>query len=137
MKRIQKKEYFKFFYKDIYNIIKNENYLQYKFNDYELRLFNYSLNYGEEITSDIFMNTINYNITHPKISIIIPIYNSENYIKECLNSLIYQTFKIFEIICVNDGTSDNSIEIIREFQKKDERIHIISQKIVEIQEILE
>jgi len=128
LKRVQKKEYFKFFYKDIYNIIKNEKYLQYKFNDYELRLFNYSLNYGEEITSDIFMNTINYNNTHPKISVIIPIYNSEIFIKECLNSLIYQTFKNFEIICVNDDSSDNSIDIIREFQKKDKRIHTISQK---------
>ena len=127
MKRIQKKEYFKFFYKDIYNILKNGNYLNYKFNNYELRLFNYSLNYGEEIASEIFINTINYNITYPKISIIIPFYNSENFIKECLNSLIYQTFKNFEIICVNDGSSDNSIEILREFQKKDKRIHIIAQ----------
>ncbi len=128
LNRIKNKEYFKIFYKDICNILIKGNYLQYKFNNYELRLFNYSINYGEEIASDIFFNTINYNITYPKISIIIPFYNSENFIKESLNSLIYQTFKNFEIICVNDGSTDNSIEILREFQKKDKRIHIISQK---------
>ena len=127
LKRIKNKEYFKFFYKDIYNILKKGNYLKYKFNNYDLRIFNYSLDYGEEIASEIFINTINYNITYPKISIIIPFYNSENFIKESLNSLIYQTFKNFEIICVNDGSSDNSIEILREFQKKDKRIHIIAQ----------
>ena len=127
LNRIKIKEYFKFFYKDVYNILKNGNYIKSKFNNYELRLFNYSINYGEEIASDIFFNTINYNISYPTISIIIPFYNSENFIMECLNSLIHQTFKNFEIICVNEGSTDNSLEILRDFQKKDKRIRIIAQ----------
>ena len=54
-------------------------------------------------------------------------YNSKNNITECLNSLINQTFKNFEIICVDDGSTNNSSEILKEFEKKDERVRIIYQ----------
>lgn len=64
----------------------------------------------------------------PKISIIVPIYNVEKYIKDCLTSLINQTLNDIEIICVNDGTEDKSMSIVKEFQKKDEKITIINQK---------
>jgi len=60
----------------------------------------------------------------PKISIIVPIYNVNLYLKECLNSLIKQTLKNIEIICVNDGSTDNSFEIIMEYMN-DNRIIII------------
>ena len=46
-----------------------------------------------------------------KISIIIPVYNVEDYLKECLDSLLRQTFTEFEIICIDDGSSDNSLDI--------------------------
>ena len=61
------------------------------------------------------------------ISIIVPIYNTENYLEECLNSLINQTFKDIEIICINDGSTDNSLEILKAYAKKDTRIKIFSQ----------
>lgn len=64
----------------------------------------------------------------PKISIIIPIYNASKYIKRCLNSLIKQTYGDFEIICVNDGSKDNSLEILKKYSKKDNRIKIINQE---------
>ncbi len=64
----------------------------------------------------------------PKISVIIPIYNMEKYLKECLNSVINQTLKDIEIICVNDGSIDNSLTILKEYEKKDKRIKIINQK---------
>lgn len=64
----------------------------------------------------------------PKVSIIIPIYNSEKYLYQCLNSLIYQTIQDIEIICVNDGSSDNSSLILNEFSKKDNRIIILNQE---------
>ena len=64
----------------------------------------------------------------PKISIIVPIYNSEEYLKECLNSLVNQTFKDIEIICVNDGSTDNSLEIVKYFAEKDSRIKVINQE---------
>lgn len=53
-----------------------------------------------------------------KISIIVPVYNVENYIKECLNSLVNQRYKNIEIICVNDGSTDNSLNILKEYEKK-------------------
>ena len=46
------------------------------------------------------------------ISIVIPVYNVEKYLKECLDSILNQTFKDFEVICVNDGSTDNSLEIL-------------------------
>lgn len=59
----------------------------------------------------------------PKFSIIIPVYNVEKYIKECLDSVLNQTYKDYEVIVVNDGTKDNSIEIAKEYPFK-----IINQK---------
>ncbi|WP_295112453.1 glycosyltransferase [uncultured Methanobrevibacter sp.] len=64
----------------------------------------------------------------PKISVIIPVYNDEEYIGRCLNSLINQSLKEIEIICINDGSNDNSLEILEEYKNKDDRIQIISQK---------
>lgn len=63
-----------------------------------------------------------------KISIIIPVFNVENYIERCLNSLINQTLKEIEIICINDGSTDNSLNILHKYQKKDCRITIINHK---------
>lgn len=63
-----------------------------------------------------------------KISIIIPIYNSELYLKRCLDSVINQTYSSLEIILVNDGSTDNSYGICLEYQKKDSRIKVIHQK---------
>ena len=60
-----------------------------------------------------------------KVSVIIPIYNVESYLRECLESVINQTFKDIEIICVDDCGNDNSISIAEDFAKKDERIKII------------
>ena len=61
-----------------------------------------------------------------KISVIIPVYNSEKYLEGCLKSVIYQTYENLEIICVNDGSKDNSLNILEDFKKKDERVKIIS-----------
>ena len=64
----------------------------------------------------------------PKISVIIPIYNTQNYLEKCLDSVINQTFKDIEIICVNDCSKDNSLEILKKYSKKDKRIKIIDFK---------
>ena len=50
-----------------------------------------------------------------KISILIPVYNVENYLRECLDSIIAQTFQDFKVICVDDGSDDKSFEISRTF----------------------
>ena len=61
-----------------------------------------------------------------KISILVPIYNSESFLVECLDSLCNQTLKDIEIICVNDGSSDNSLAILNAYKEKDHRIKVIS-----------
>ena len=63
-----------------------------------------------------------------KISVIIPVYNVENYLSKCLDSVCNQTLKDIEIICVNDGSTDNSLNILNEYAKKDSRIKIISKE---------
>ena len=63
----------------------------------------------------------------PKISVIIPIYKVEKYLRFCLDSLCVQTLKDIEIICVNDGSPDNCGEILKEYEKKDNRFYIINQ----------
>ena len=67
-------------------------------------------------------------IKEPKFSIIIPVYNVENYLSECLDSVIKQTVIDLEIICVNDGTKDHSRAILEEYQKLDPRIQIIDKE---------
>ena len=63
-----------------------------------------------------------------KVSVIIPVYNVEQYLRQCLDSVISQTFKDIEIIIVNDCSPDNSLEIIREYQQKDDRIVLVDLK---------
>lgn len=62
-----------------------------------------------------------------KVSIIVPMYNCSLYIDKCICSLINQTYKNLEIILVNDGSTDNSLEKIEEYQKQDNRIKVITQ----------
>ena len=63
-----------------------------------------------------------------KISVIIPVYNTEDYIEKCIRSIMEQTFKNLEIIIVNDGTTDKSIDICKKLQEEDNRIIIINQE---------
>jgi glycosyltransferase involved in cell wall biosynthesis len=62
------------------------------------------------------------------ISIIVPVYNVEHYLERCLNSIIKQTYSNIEIIIINDGSKDNSLEVCQRYQQKDNRIRIISKK---------
>lgn len=62
------------------------------------------------------------------ITIVVPIYNTEKYLKKCIDSIISQTYKNIEIILVNDGSTDNSKKICEEYEKKDDRIKLINKK---------
>lgn len=64
----------------------------------------------------------------PKISVIIPVYNMEKYIGECLDSVLGQTLRDIEVIIINDGSKDNSLKIIKEYTKKDNRIVVIDKE---------
>lgn len=63
---------------------------------------------------------------NPKVSIVVPVCNVETYLRECLDSVINQTLKEIEIICVDDGSKDHSLQILREYEKKDNRIKVIT-----------
>lgn len=63
-----------------------------------------------------------------KISVIVPIYNVEDYLVRCLDSLVSQTLKDIEIICINDGSTDNSLEILNAYAQRDNRIIVINKK---------
>ena len=62
-----------------------------------------------------------------KISIIVPVYNNEKFLEKCLNSLINQTLKNIEIICINDESTDKSLQLLEKFANIDKRIQIINQ----------
>ncbi len=86
----------------------------------------------------IFISFCNYNedylfdyskffLTNKKISIVIPVFNSEKYLSACLNSVINQTLKNIEIICIDDGSTDNSSIILQSFNDMDNRFIVINQ----------
>lgn len=64
----------------------------------------------------------------PKVSVVVPVYNVETYLGECLDSLCAQSLKDIEIICVNDGSKDGSLRILREYAAKDARIKVIDKQ---------
>ena len=85
-------------------------------------------NYIENLISELERNKKNYNFHNYKVSVIIPVCNSENYIYDCLRSIINQSLKEIEIIVIDDGSRDLSRSIITEFSKYDSRIRFIRQE---------
>ena len=64
----------------------------------------------------------------PKVSVIVPVYNGEKHLDECLASICGQTMKELQIICVDDGSTDSSLDILKKWEKKDPRIEIVDIK---------
>lgn len=75
----------------------------------------------ENISEVFLMNQI-------MISIVIPVYNVEKYIEQCIDSILNQTYPYFELICVDDGSTDSSYEILKKYEKQDSRVIVIQQK---------
>lgn len=67
-------------------------------------------------------------MSEPKVSIVVAVYNAEKYLRQCLDSIANQTLRETEIICVDDGSTDNSLDILKEYKNKDNRFRIIHQK---------
>ena len=65
---------------------------------------------------------------NPKISIIVPMYNSESTIGKCIESILQQTLSELEVILVNDGSTDNTLDICKKYSKRDSRIVVVSQE---------
>ena len=66
-------------------------------------------------------------MNQPRISVLIPVYNAQQYLPDCLAAISRQTFEHFEIICVDDGSTDDSLQILKKFSQQDPRLRIISQ----------
>ncbi len=64
----------------------------------------------------------------PLISVIIPAYNTEKYLAECIDSVLNQTYKNFEVICIDDGSTDGTLKILEQYALKDKQIKVISQQ---------
>lgn len=64
----------------------------------------------------------------PLFSVIVPVYNAEKYISECLDSILNQTFPFLEIVACNDGSTDNSLSVLNSYHEKDERVKVLSQE---------
>lgn len=67
-------------------------------------------------------------MNNPKISFVIPVYNAEKKVKKCLQSILRQTYNNLEVVCVNDGSKDNSLNVLRKMQEQDSRIIIVDQE---------
>lgn len=80
----------------------------------------------EEIKT--YQDSKNMNERRPKVSVIMPMYNQEKYIAECLTSVIRQSLKDIEIIVVNDGSTDSSLKIVQKIKGDDPRVIIIDKK---------
>lgn len=63
-----------------------------------------------------------------KISVIIPVYKTEKFLEKCIRSVMNQTLKELEIICINDGSPDNSLKILKSLEREDKRLKIINQE---------
>ena len=61
-----------------------------------------------------------------KLTVVVPVFNVERYLRDCLDSLLNQTFKNFDIVCVNDASVDSSAEILDEYAKKDCRLKVVT-----------
>ena len=82
---------------------------------------------------EICLEGINYSMNErrsiqPKISIIVPAYNVEKYIRRCIDSILEQTYENFELLLVDDGSTDSTFDILNEYKKKDSRVRVFHKK---------
>ena len=80
---------------------------------------------------DEIINIFNRNIEYypPMVSVIIPVYNTEKYLPKCLDSILNQTYKNFEVLCIDDASSDKSLEILKQYKRKDNRVKVFTHDI--------
>lgn len=92
---------------------------------------NYLLSYPREMiaaSSEVALGFYDKYFNKKKISLIVPVYNASKYLAQCLESLLQQTLNDIEIICIDDGSTDNSYQILLDYAKKDSRISVLHQK---------
>ena len=91
----------------------------------QLQIFRKNVNIKLPMSKNLILGGESLN--QPIVSVIMPVYNGETYLRQCLDSVVNQTLKEIEIICVDDGSSDRSVEILKEYAAKDERVMVLQQ----------
>ena len=129
-------------FRQTFEILKSANF-ESTFNEYKNQLFYYFKSPEltnedkkeiKEIVHDVFkdddliLNACNSFFNDVKVSLIIPVYNAEIFLQESIGSLLNQSLKDIELVCVNDGSTDNSLKMLESFAKKDNRVKVISQE---------
>ena len=138
----QKKHDYIMHFKSTFDVLRKANFID-MFHDYEVKLYEYIKHPGNSKDRFIY-DTVNeifkddkevldkalplFDIGDVKVSIVIPVYNASAFLDYSINSILNQTLKDIELVCVNDGSKDNSLEILKDFAQKDSRIHIIDQE---------
>lgn len=87
--------------------------------------FPFASPYPIDYPRTVFHGILSY-MNKPLVSVLIPVYNAEKYLTEAINSVLSQTFSNFELICIDDGSTDNSLSILESFAKQDARVRIYS-----------
>ena len=91
----------------------------------QLQIFRKNVNIKLPMSKNLILG--GKSLKQPIVSVIMPVYNGETYLRQCLDSVVNQTLKEIEIICVDDGSSDRSVEILKEYAAKDERVMVLQQ----------
>ena len=115
---VENKKYYEAQLEPFKNIIKLQGKIQKKFNIKPKKKM-------VKVVEEEVINVENSYSSQPKVSVILPVYNVGKYLRQSLDSLINQNLKDIEIICVNDGSTDDSYEILEEYREKDSRIKVI------------
>ncbi len=79
------------------------------------------------MNQNMSVNDLNMDSENPLVSVVVPVYNTEQYLEECIESLIHQTLTNIEMIFVDDGSTDRSLEILKNYEKADSRVHVLTQ----------
>ncbi len=95
----------------------------------DVKYYHKKINYSDKNWVSDLEKSINFNFNNNiKVSIIVPIYNVSLYLSKCINSIIHQSYKNIEVLLIDDGSTDNSLDIARKFSKMDSRVKIYHKK---------
>ena len=109
----------------IKNLKKNENIEKQKKHNKNFIIVKNADGNPNTLAEIVINNKIDY---VPKVSVIIPVFNTEEFLSKCLDTIVNQTLKEIEIICIDDGSTDNSLDILRKYAKQDKRIIVLKQE---------